>query len=64
MDAQIVKTTHANGETRFWVLLGPVRVIDFQASAAKHRDSPVRGVEFIRIEDVPGTIAEIHPVQD
>lgn len=62
---QVVKTKHKNGEERYWVLLGPVRVIDFQQAATRSRKSPVQNVEFLeRIDDVPGTIAELMLVQE
>jgi hypothetical protein len=61
---QVVKTVHDNGEERYWLLIGPVRVVDFQSAAHKHRNSPVRKVEFLRIEDVPGSVVELHPVKE
>jgi predicted hydrolase (HD superfamily) len=61
---QVVKTIHANGEERFWLLVGSVKVVDFEQSAKLHRNSPVRKVEFLRIEDVPGSIIELHPVKE
>lgn len=61
---QVVKTIHSNGEERFWLLVGSVRVIDFEVIAKDQRNSPVRKVEFLRIEDVPGTIIELHPVKE
>lgn len=62
--SQIVRTTHANGEQRYWMLVGAVRVVDFEEQAKRLRNSPVKKVEFLRTEDMPGTIIEMHPVKE
>ncbi len=64
MEPQCVKTTQANGEVRYWLLIGAVRVVDFEQQVKKLRGDTVKKVEFIRVEDVPCTIAELIPVKD
>lgn len=57
-----VKTCHANGEERYWIIAGAMRVVDFQAAAAEQRRSPIKQCVFIRAEDLPGTAFELHTV--
>lgn len=64
MEPQVVRTTADNGETRYWLLIGAVRVVDFEQQVKKLRGHTVRKVEFMRVEDLPCTIAEVMLVKE